>query len=209
MQADTQDRPGIRERYETAGNTSNLAVESHRGGAGDVLIAAGWSPATLGGAIMRMHSEFRRPPQHGGRTDAILAIQQLRTMPAVVQSVGSVAMSWGMEDGFGKAREVVAWWLDHVCPKCQGRKKQLIQGTPTLSERPCPHADEGGCGGTGETRVPHGREGRRLATYMDECVADWHGFMKKNLANVRRARNKVVDTPSGRVIIAAEDGTGC
>lgn len=208
MLADTNEVPGIRERYESAGNTSDLTVEAYRGGAGDVLIAAGWSPATLGGAIMRMHSEFRRPPRNGGQTDAILAVQQLRTMPMVIERLGSVAMCWGMDDGFGKARAVIAWWLDHVCPRCQGRKMQSTPGTPTLSARPCPKPSEGGCGGTGQARLPYGEEGRRLASFMDSCVADWHGFMKKNLAHKRHARNKVVDTPGGYVIIASEDGTG-
>lgn len=200
MLADTNDRPNVEEQYETASNTSNLAVETHVRRAADVLIAAGWSPATLGGAIMRMHSEFSRPPRNGGQTDVILAMNQLKTMPSVVQQIEIRALIWGMEEALEKARGVVAWWLDRVCQKCSGRGMQLIPGTPALSNRVCPS-----CRGSREAKLPHGQEGRRLATYMDSCVADWHGSMKTNLAAHRRARNKVVETATGRVIMDARN----
>lgn len=58
MQADTTERPNVQERYETAGNTSNLSVEAEKPGAGDVLIAAGWSQSRLGMALLRLHSEW-------------------------------------------------------------------------------------------------------------------------------------------------------
>lgn len=204
MFADTNERAGVEERYETACNASSMKVEAEKGGAGDVMIAAGWSPVGVGGALMRLHSEFSRPARNGGKTDAILLLTRLKSLPAAVAAMGSVASCWGMEDGFRKALAVVVWWLDHVCQKCSGRKMQMIPGTPSLSARSCPT-----CKGSGEALLPHGAEGRRLATYMDSCVADWQGSMKKNLANKRRARNKVVDTGNGRVIIAAGDGTGC
>lgn len=200
---DTNDRASVHEQYDRASNTSNLSVDVDRRLAADVMIAAGWSPATLGGAIMRMHSEFSRPPRSGSKTDAILMLHQLKTLPSVAEALGSRALCWGMDDGFAKARAVIAWWLDRVCRKCSGRRMQMIAGTPSLSARVCP-----ACRGSGEATLPHGEQGKRLATYMESCVADWHGAVKKNLANQRRARNKVIDTPAGRVIIAAEDGTG-
>ncbi|GAB3763536.1 hypothetical protein GCM10028796_17200 [Ramlibacter monticola] len=61
MLADTNtanERPGIEEQYETASNTSDLSVESHRRGAVDILIAAAWSETRLGGALLRLHSEY-------------------------------------------------------------------------------------------------------------------------------------------------------
>jgi hypothetical protein len=48
----------VEEQYQTAGNTSNLTVEADRRGAGDVLIAAGWSPSRVGMALLRLHSEW-------------------------------------------------------------------------------------------------------------------------------------------------------
>jgi hypothetical protein len=62
----TQERPGIEERYQTANNTSNLTVKAEAGGAGDVLIAAGWSDSRIGMALLRLHSEWdsaAKPPR--------------------------------------------------------------------------------------------------------------------------------------------------
>lgn len=58
MAIDIQDRPDIEERYQTAGNTSDLTVEADRGGAGDIIIAAGWSSGRVGMALLRLHSEW-------------------------------------------------------------------------------------------------------------------------------------------------------
>ena len=58
---DTNERPDIEERYETASNTSDLTLQLDPdlpGGAADVLIAAAWSETRLGGALLRLHSEW-------------------------------------------------------------------------------------------------------------------------------------------------------
>lgn len=48
----------IGERYTSAGNSADLTVdEDHRGDA-DMLIASGWSMSQLGGALLRLHSEW-------------------------------------------------------------------------------------------------------------------------------------------------------
>lgn len=52
------ERAGVEERYESACNTSSLKVESEKGGAGDILIAAGWSDSRVGMALLRLHSEW-------------------------------------------------------------------------------------------------------------------------------------------------------
>lgn len=44
-----------------------------------------------------------------------------------------------------------------VCPKCAGRRYEVIPGTPTLSTRPCTK-----CRGTGIRPIPV-RDGRRIA----------------------------------------------
>ena len=48
----------IDEKYVSATISTNLRVEAEKGGAADVLIAAGWSPSHLGSALMRLQSEF-------------------------------------------------------------------------------------------------------------------------------------------------------
>jgi hypothetical protein len=59
MYADNDNqRPGVDEQYQTAGNTSDLTVEADRRGAGDVLIAAGWNQSRVGMALLRLHSEW-------------------------------------------------------------------------------------------------------------------------------------------------------
>lgn len=76
MLADTNDRPGVQELYETAGNTSNLTVEAEKRGSGDVLIAAGWSDSRLGLALLRLHSEWSsaaKPARADAVTVGILA----------------------------------------------------------------------------------------------------------------------------------------
>jgi hypothetical protein len=62
------EKPGIQEQYETAGNTSDLTVEADRRGAGDVIVGAGfvthvegapaWSATRTGMALLRLHSEW-------------------------------------------------------------------------------------------------------------------------------------------------------
>ena len=46
------------ERYTSATVTSNLRVEADKRGAGDVLIAFGWSASRIGAALLRLHSEW-------------------------------------------------------------------------------------------------------------------------------------------------------
>lgn len=52
------ERPNVEERYTSAGNATDLTVDAERGGAADVIIAAGWSPSRLGAALLRLHSEW-------------------------------------------------------------------------------------------------------------------------------------------------------
>lgn len=58
MLADTNERPDVGERYETATQASRILLEEHRTGAADVLVAAGWSPTRIGMALLRLHSEW-------------------------------------------------------------------------------------------------------------------------------------------------------
>lgn len=66
------------------------------------------------------------------------------------------------------AAAVVRFWLDQTCRVCQGRMYRLIGGTPMLSSQVCPRPP-GGCGGTGKAPIPYGEDGRRLASYLDQC----------------------------------------
>lgn len=178
---DTQDRPGIDESYQVAGNASDLTVEADRRGAADVLIAAGWSPTRIGGALMRLQSEYDSAQRQGtSRTDAQLLRIKLRSLVSVKEPLTVQATAWSMEDAEEKAAAVVLWWLDRACRRCTGRRFELIPGTPALSNRACK-----ACGGLGEANIPHGQEGRRLANFMDQCVYRAKQSMRGRLQQMR------------------------
>lgn len=48
----------VEESYTVACSTSDMRVEAERRGDADVIIAAGWSPSRLGGALRRLHGEW-------------------------------------------------------------------------------------------------------------------------------------------------------
>lgn len=175
------EKAGIEEIYQVAGNTSDLTVEADRKGAGDVMIAAGWSESRVGMALMRLHSEYDGGEASQRRkgatsTDAILMANRLKSLSNVLEQVSLKAVVWGMETPSKKAQAVVLWWLDRVCQRCSGRKFDLIRGTPALSNKWC-----GTCRGSGEAHLPHGGEGRKLATFMDDCVSRARQSIKKRL----------------------------
>lgn len=254
------DKPGIEEQYQTAGNTSNLTVEADRKGAGDVIIAAGWSSSRVGMALLRLHSEWdraekpqRRAPmsvkqflsivpkvvtgtrkgknKQGEEIDVPImspdaegarrahaaqrqefdewfqsAVQTLLgkipDMANVREQVTIKALQWRISDPEATATATIRYWLAQRCKSCGGTKWKLIPGTLRQSDKPCP-----ACIGGGYVEPPRGQDGRRLANYMDACVADARGALGRSLSNMRQGRNKVLYKDGGYVIIAAEDGT--
>lgn len=65
-----------------------------------------------------------------------------------------------------KAESLLAWWLDHLCPRCQGTKYEVVPGSNRQSARVCRP-----CDGSGQTPLPHGQDGRVIEAYMLECVS--------------------------------------
>ena len=147
------------ERYLSATNTSNLRVEAERIGHGDILICAGWSASTIGLALMRLHTK-----------------PDTAALEKVHQQVAMRASEWGIERPDVVASAVIAWWLDKVCRTCHGRKFDAIAGTPALSAIVCPV-----CKGTGETKLPYGEAGRKLASWMDSCKSSAVDSIKRRL----------------------------
>lgn len=305
------ERPNVEEMYQTASNTSNLTVEADRGGAGDVLIAAGWSESRIGMVLLRLHSEWdacekpTRPtkesikamvgtfqralpgdviegkpePINSGQAhhyamewyahEVAMLLGKLKALPDAREQIILKALRWrmgqssdpitrsdiaqvreadaqmlkrlrkGVEDAkddadlkagaeaalavavakvaedrreedrvqyeraADKVGAVIRYWLDQTCGSCHGLKWQLIPGTPALSNRVCPV-----CRGSGIGGIPHQQDGRKLANFMDDCVSRARTSLRSNLTNMRRARNKVVDTKAGYVIMPTEEGTG-
>lgn len=52
------EKRGIEEVYTSAMNSSDLRVEADRPGDADVIIVAGWTQARIGGAMLRLHTEY-------------------------------------------------------------------------------------------------------------------------------------------------------
>lgn len=158
------------ERYTTAITADNLKMDTREHasiGDVDVLTAAAWAPARLGSALLRLASEYARPVRLQGMSasDAILLMDQLKTLPDVRRELSIQLKTWGHvkpEDG---ALSIIAWWLHKVCGKCHGRGYDVVPGTARLSAKPCR-----ACDGSGEARLPMGEMGKRAANFMDECL---------------------------------------
>lgn len=176
------ERPGIEEQYSQATTSSNLRCEADKRSAADILIASGMSGSRIGGALMRLHSEYNRGgvPRHSATaTDHILMIGRLTSWHTVLEAVTAQAERWDIERPGKVALAVVTHFLDSTCPHCEGRGKDRIKGTPNLSGKNCKH-----CQGTGDTALPYGSAGRKLEGYMQDCLNRWrqrtsnrlHGF---------------------------------
>ena len=158
------------ERYTTAIQSDNLRMDTREHAPisdVDVCTAAAWAPARVGGALLRLASEYSRPMRVQGMsaTDAILLMGQLKTLPEVRDQLAVQLQRWGHDRPVDGALAVLAWWLHRVCGKCHGRGYDVVPGTARLSAKQCR-----GCDGAGEARVPQGEHGKKLANYMDECL---------------------------------------
>jgi hypothetical protein len=95
-----------------------------------------------------------------------LLFQRLKSLPAVREALVFHAEASICEPGEGVhlVCAVLQWWLNPTCPMCAGRKLKVVAGTGRTSSKAC-----GLCKGSGERKVPHGWQGRRLLSYMNEC----------------------------------------
>ncbi len=104
--------------------------------------------------------------------EMMLVFQRLKTLPEVRQQLVLWAMKADMAAPSQRVAEVMGWWLDHRCPICEGRGKDSIPGTPSLSHKDCK-----ACRGTGETNIPaqyddscYLRESKKMLRYINDCV---------------------------------------
>lgn len=147
------------ERYLSASQSSNLRVQADKHGDADVIIAAGWSASRIGGALMRLHTKATRDNLALVHTQVAMEADRLNiARPDAVASA------------------VISWWMNRLCPVCNGRKFQSIENTPSLSALVCPK-----CCGTGEKPIPHGRDGAAIAEWLDHCKHAHVGMIKRRL----------------------------
>ena len=170
------------EKYSSAIHASNLRVEAEKSGAGDLLIAVGWSPSRLGAALMRLHTEYDGAglSRNPSKTDAMLLVGKLKSLADVRREAEIQALTWRMNSPAHTSFSVVLYWLDQRCKACGGRGAKAIPGTPSLQAKPC-HV----CHGSGKATPPHGQDGKRLANYFDECAIRAQQSIKKRLRNMR------------------------
>ena len=64
------------------------------------------------------------------------------------------------------AREVLIWWTDNLCGRCDGRKLVLIPGTGRLSAKQCTH-----CHGTGIEPLAGGDARQFAAAQIESLVS--------------------------------------
>lgn len=109
--------------------------------------------------------------------------QKLKTLPEVRLELVDWARREDMKDPEVRVSQVLSWWLDHRCPVCEGRAKEVIPGTPSLSHRDCQ-----ACRGTGETRIPadynngnYMRDSKKLLGYMHDCVKTAQSSIRSRL----------------------------
>ena len=179
----------VEEAYTRAGtSSSDLKVDPDRRGDADVLIAAGWSPGMLGGALMRLRGEWdsvaaprftQDNTAHQRRShpeaDAVQLLSRLRSLAQVLDAVERWAAAKHLADPRTLARTSVCYWLDPTCPTCMGRGNALVPGTPMLG-RVCK-----ACGGSRKAREPMGQDGRRMLNMLDDCVSRRNQSIKKRL----------------------------
>lgn len=162
LEADTP--ATMEEIYGSAITSSNLRMEAREdapNGAAAVLIAAGWSPSTLGAELMRMHSAFDGksiPPGKPSPTDLRLFQMRLRELPVVHAKLTSQAVIWGIEDAGKVALAAIAHWLE---VKHQPRGGKVSPPTPKA--------------------VKYGESGKRMVGYIEDCVSRAQQDIKKRL----------------------------
>lgn len=116
-----------------------------------------------------------------------LLFGKLKTMPEVRQQLIFWARKQLINHADQRVAEILAWWLDHTCPACDGRKKERIANTPSLSHRDCKV-----CRGTGETRIPHRpgsewyvAESKKLLGHINVCVKTAQTSVRQRLQSYR------------------------
>ncbi|MFM9926912.1 hypothetical protein VLK31_28275 [Variovorax sp. H27-G14] len=113
-------------------------------------------------------AEAQREAQGWYTNERLRVVGCLQSLPAARKGLAEAAAAKGMENAEAKALSVLAWWLDSVCPVCNGRRYTTIPGTNRLSNRLCPaHV---GCGGLGERQLPHGADGRILEAMIGDFI---------------------------------------
>lgn len=170
----------IERKYQRAMVSTNLS-HSHSATAvtdTDVLTAYGMSHATLGLALLRLHSQWDGSPirirlLRNQEEDARNAVQHLRSLPAVLRGVTQHAQRLHVPDPEAMARVAVEHWLNALCMYCKGTGQILVGDARVLV---CKH-----CAGERHRTPPNDPILRRLLNIMDDCQQAANTAARKRL----------------------------
>lgn len=117
------------------------------------------------------------------RHEVKIMLGKLKTLPVVREQLAIWARLQLIDNADHRVAEILMWHLDHKCPACEGRGKELIPNTPSLSHRDCKV-----CRGSGETRIPSQQgdeqylhESKKLLRYINDCVKTARTGLKQRL----------------------------
>ena len=196
------DAPGVAERYSTAITSSNLKVEADKGGAADLLIAAGWSPSRIGAALLRLQSEWdssehpKQPTLAQAQSVAALLVNKYAGERPDVHRAKKLLQEWYFHESrivMGKlktlpyVREAVTaqaarWRMAE--PESIAAMVILHWLTPQcvacggrgdkqIAETPALAGKPcKPCNGSGVASCPGGADGRKLANLLDNAVSE-------------------------------------
>lgn len=124
--------PDITEQYTSATHASNLRVEmdADRRSNADVLMAAAWSSSRLGGALLRLHSEFDGAQHPRRMTPAAISAyaQTIAPVPGLAEKEAAL-------DQITRARVSAEEWHRHEVMLLLGRLKTLPEVRNQLTLR--------------------------------------------------------------------------
>lgn len=94
-----------------------------------------------------------------------LMLGRMKSLPSVREQLAIEAARFCVDDAAGVAVAVLMWWLDKTCPVCHGKKREVIENTPVLSDTVCQS-----CQGSGERTLPHGKAGRKVVSLINNSL---------------------------------------
>lgn len=95
--------------------------------------------------------------------ERLRTVQRLRTLPAAQFALAQWIAREGIDQPEGRALSMLAWWLDHLCPKCTGTKLDPLPTGGRGATRACK-----ACSGRGERGLPGDHHSRRIEQQMNE-----------------------------------------
>lgn len=116
-----EEKRGIEEAYQVAGNSSDLRVEADRRSDAEILIAAGWSDSRVGIALLRLHSEWDRAEKPRKPTPAMIEALHAVTpyiRPAnFVMCASAMDKHWKAEPAMRMElakKQAQGWYMDEM-----------------------------------------------------------------------------------------------